>query len=115
MSVVFRSGSLNRLRFGYGRHIENLQTTMAKVVGASYGEREIILFVNIDFDNQSAVASISLEGWAQPLVEFLTQYFTIQEDTLVWTTHIYQLRTSLLQLRVGHVLFKQCVSPFCAT
>lgn len=55
---------------------------MAKVVGASYGEREIILFVNIDFDNQSAVASISLEGWAQPLVEFLARYFTIQEDML---------------------------------
>ncbi|AMB76801.1 hypothetical protein [Pantoea ananatis] len=55
---------------------------MAKVVGASYAEREIILFVNIDFDNQSAVASISLEGWAQPLVEFLARYFTIQEDML---------------------------------
>ena len=55
---------------------------MAKVVGASYGEREIILFVNIDFDNQSAVASISLEGWAQPLVEFLARYFTIHKDML---------------------------------
>lgn len=73
---------MNRLRFGYGRLIENLQTTMAKVVGASYGEREIILFVNIDFDNQSAVASISLEGWAQPLVEFVAQYFTIHKDML---------------------------------
>ncbi|SLW79506.1 Uncharacterised protein [Klebsiella pneumoniae] len=56
---------MNRLRFGYGRLIENLQTTMAKVVGASYGEKEIILLVNIDFDNQSTVASISLEGWDQ--------------------------------------------------
>ena len=73
---------MNRLRFGYGRLIENLQTTMAKVVGASYGEKEIILLVNIDFDNQSTVASISLEGWDQPLVEFLSRYFTIQEDIL---------------------------------
>lgn len=55
---------------------------MAKVVGASYGERESILFVNIDFENRSAVASISLEGWAQPLVEFLARYFTIHKDML---------------------------------
>lgn len=73
---------MNRLRFGYGRLIENMQTTMAKVVGASYGERESILFVNIEFENQSAVASISLEGWAQPLVEFLARYFTIHKDML---------------------------------
>ncbi|EKN3580386.1 hypothetical protein FG427_004000 [Yersinia enterocolitica] len=40
------------------------------------------MFLNIDFDDQLAVASISLEGWAQPLVEFLSQYFTIHKDML---------------------------------
>ncbi|HBQ6836646.1 TPA: hypothetical protein MFH03_005164 [Klebsiella pneumoniae] len=40
------------------------------------------MFVNIDFDNKSAVASISLEGWAQPLVDFLARYFTIHKDML---------------------------------
>lgn len=40
------------------------------------------MFANIDFDDQLAVASISLEGWAQPLVEFLAEYFTIHNDTL---------------------------------
>ncbi|MEI7253001.1 hypothetical protein WCU77_22300 [Pectobacterium versatile] len=55
---------------------------MAKVAGASYGEREIILFVNIKFDDQLAVASISLEGWAQSLVEFLARYFTVHENML---------------------------------
>lgn len=40
------------------------------------------MFVKIDFNDQLAVASISLEGWAQPLVEFLAEYFTIHNDTL---------------------------------
>lgn len=40
------------------------------------------MFLNIDFDDQLAVASILLEGWAQPLVEFLSQYFTIHKDML---------------------------------
>ncbi|WP_323634577.1 hypothetical protein [Pectobacterium polaris] len=55
---------------------------MAKVVGVNCGEREIILLVNINFDDQLAVASISLEGWAQPLVEFLERYFNVHEDML---------------------------------
>lgn len=100
---------MNRLRFGYGRLIENLQTTMAKVVGASYGEKEIILLVNIDFDNQSTVASISLEGWDQPLVEFSHGILPSKKTFFVWTTPTYQLRTSL-QLRVGLIDRKQSVS-----
>lgn len=40
------------------------------------------MFINIDFDDQLAVASISLEGWAQPLVELLSQYFIIHKDML---------------------------------
>lgn len=38
--------------------------------------------VKIDFEKKSPVASISLEGWAQPLVEFLERYFTIDKDML---------------------------------
>ncbi|HGU9824350.1 TPA: hypothetical protein ACNFPD_003456 [Enterobacter cancerogenus] len=40
------------------------------------------MFVNIDFDDQREVAKISLEGWAQPLVEFLARYFTIHNGML---------------------------------
>lgn len=40
------------------------------------------MFVNIDFDDKLEAASISLEGWAQPLVEFLARYFTIHKDML---------------------------------
>lgn len=40
------------------------------------------MFLNIDFDDQLAVVSISLEGWAQPLVELLSQYFIIHKDVL---------------------------------
>lgn len=40
------------------------------------------MFVNIDFDDQLEAASVSLEGWAQPLVEFLARYFTIHKDML---------------------------------
>lgn len=40
------------------------------------------MLVNINFDDQLAVASISLEGWAQPLVEFLERYFNVHEDML---------------------------------
>ncbi|HGM5996259.1 hypothetical protein ACTJJ6_21665 [Serratia sp. 22278] len=40
------------------------------------------MFVNIDFDDKLEAASILLEGWAQPLVEFLARYFTIHKDML---------------------------------
>ncbi|WNN63362.1 hypothetical protein [Enterobacter hormaechei] len=38
--------------------------------------------INIDFDDKLEAASISLEGWAQPLVEFLARYFIIHKDML---------------------------------
>ena len=61
------------------------------------------MFVNIDFDNKSAVASISLEGWAQPLVEFLARYFTIHKDML----HLdySHLSTENSGVRVTHWLY----------
>lgn len=40
------------------------------------------MFINIDFDDQKGIASISLEGWAQPLVELLSQYFIIDKEML---------------------------------
>lgn len=53
-----------------------------RINGTGRKEGESALGVEINFNNELAVADIMLTDWAPPLVEYLGRYFAIHEDML---------------------------------